>query len=45
MQDFRMYLGTYVNTQMMRICTDTYTDSITHLFTILCHNRNQGRKM
>jgi len=27
-----MYLGTYVNIQIMRICTDTYTDTITHLF-------------
>jgi len=32
MQDFRMYLGTYANTQVMRMCTDTYTDTITHLF-------------
>jgi len=30
MQDFKMYLGTYVNIQVMRICTDTYTDTITH---------------
>jgi len=29
-----MYLGPYVNTQIMRICTDTYTDAITHLFIV-----------
>jgi len=29
-----MYLGTYVNIQVIRICTDTCTDTITHLFII-----------
>jgi len=38
-----MYLGTYVNIQIVRICTDTCTGTITNLFTVLCPNRDRGQ--
>jgi len=35
MQDFRMYLETYVNIQVMRICTDTCTGTTIFIYRIM----------